>query len=109
MSGRLNNRNHGRRSCGFSLKKTSKAHFCVPLLTFESTQSINASSRRLGPRNPEVCGHGPVGPKQYGHPQAITFPSGVAVKAAQPVTETAAPNATGAVEGKIVTFDVAAA
>lgn len=37
----------------------------------------------------------------------ITFPSGVAVKAAQPVTVTAAPNAAGAVQGKIVTIDVA--
>ena len=37
----------------------------------------------------------------------ITFPSGVAVKAEQPVTVTAAPNAAGAVQGKIVIIDVA--
>lgn len=69
MSGRLNNRNHRCRSCGSSLKKTSKAHFYVPLLTFERTQSINAPSRRPGPPNPDDRGHGPVQPKQNGYRQ----------------------------------------
>jgi hypothetical protein len=45
--GRLN-RNHGCRSCGFSLKKTSKAHFCSPSDSLSSPQNINAPSNTSG-------------------------------------------------------------
>lgn len=64
----------------------------------ETSQAASASTPTPTP-SPEVKLSGAFG-------DTITFPSGVAVKAAPPVAVTAAQYAYGAVEGKIVTIDL---